>query len=53
MAAESKQANDIRKFEETAPTRRAQTCYRRTLLFHNALAVKRKEARLRILRATG
>jgi isopenicillin-N epimerase len=50
MAAESKQASDIRKFEEIG-THSAATklAIGEALLFHNGIGGKRKEARLRYL----
>jgi isopenicillin-N epimerase len=50
MAAESKQASDIRKFEEIG-THPAATklAIGEALLFHNGIGAKRKEARLRYL----
>jgi selenocysteine lyase/cysteine desulfurase len=50
MAAESKQANDIRKFEEIGTHSAApKLAIGEALLFHNAIGGKRKEARLRYL----
>src|SRR5215204_4758544 len=50
MAAESKQANDIRKFEEIGTHSAApRLAIGEALLFHNGLGGKRKEARLRYL----
>jgi selenocysteine lyase/cysteine desulfurase len=50
MAAESKQANDIRKFEEIGTHSAApKLAIGEALLFHNAIGSKRKEARLRYL----
>jgi isopenicillin-N epimerase len=50
MAAESKQASDIRKFEEIG-THSAATklAIGEAILFHNGIGAKRKEARLRYL----
>ena len=50
MAAESKQASDIRKFEEIGTHSAApRLAIGEALLFHNGLGSKRKEARLRYL----
>ena len=50
MAAETKQANDIRKFEEIGTHSAApRLAIGEALLFHNGLGGKRKEARLRYL----
>src|SRR6188474_1098807 len=50
MAAESKQANDIRKFEEIGTHSAApRLAIGEALLFHNGMGGKRKEARLRYL----
>jgi len=50
MAAEAKQANDIRKFEEIGTHSAApRLAIGEALLFHQALGGKRKEARLRYL----
>src|SRR6476619_1870910 len=50
MAAESKQANDIRKFEEIGTHSAApRIAIGEALLFHNGIGGKRKEARLRYL----
>ena len=50
MAAESKQANDIRKFEEIGTHSAApKLAMGEALLFHNGIGGKRKEARLRYL----
>ena len=50
MAAETKQANDIRKFEEIGTHPAApRLAIGEALLFHNGLGGKRKEARLRYL----
>ena len=50
MAAESKQANDIRKFEEIGTHSAAPKLgIGEALLFHNGIGGKRKEARLRYL----
>src|SRR6187402_1494677 len=50
MAAESKQASDIRKFEEIGTHSAApRLAIGEALLFHNGLGGKRKEARLRYL----
>ena len=50
MAAESKQAADIRKFEEIGTHSAAiKLAIGEALLFHNSLGGKRKEARLRYL----
>ena len=50
MAAESKQASDIRKFEEIGTHSAApRLAIGEALLFHNGLGNKRKEARLRYL----
>ncbi|MGH9908354.1 MAG: aminotransferase class V-fold PLP-dependent enzyme, partial [Pyrinomonadaceae bacterium] len=50
MAAESKQASDIRKFEEIGTHSAApRLAIGEALLFHNAIGGKRKEARLRYL----
>ena len=50
MAAESKQANDIRKFEEIGTHAAApRLAIGEALLFHNGMGGKRKEARLRYL----
>jgi isopenicillin-N epimerase len=50
MAAESKQANDIRKFEEIGTHSAApKLAIGEALLFHNSIGGKRKEARLRYL----
>jgi len=50
MAAESKQANDIRKFEEIGTHSAApKLAIGEALLFHNGIGAKRKEARLRYL----
>ncbi len=50
MAAESKQANDIRKFEEIGTHSAApKLAIGEAMLFHNAIGGKRKEARLRYL----
>jgi len=50
MAAESKQADDIRKFEEVGTHSAApRLAIGEALLFHNGLGGKRKEARLRYL----
>lgn len=50
MAAESKQASDIRKFEEIGTHSAApKLAIGEAMLFHNSLGGKRKEARLRYL----
>ena len=50
MAAESKQANDIRKFEEVGTHSAApRLAIGEAMLFHNSIGGKRKEARLRYL----
>ncbi len=50
MAAESKQSNDIRKFEEVGTHSAApRIAIGEALLFHNGIGGKRKEARLRYL----
>jgi isopenicillin-N epimerase len=50
LAAESKQANDIRKFEEIGTHSAApKLAIGEALLFHNGIGGKRKEARLRYL----
>jgi selenocysteine lyase/cysteine desulfurase len=50
MAAEPKQANDIRKFEEIGTHSAApKLAIGEALLFHNGIGGKRKEARLRYL----
>jgi selenocysteine lyase/cysteine desulfurase len=50
MAAESKQAGDIRKFEEVGTHSAAQRlAIGEAMLFHNGIGGKRKEARLRYL----
>ena len=50
MAAESKQGNDIRKFEEVGTHSAApRLAIGEALLFHNGIGGKRKEARLRYL----
>ena len=50
MAAESKQAGDIRKFEEIGTHSAApKLAIGEALLFHNGIGSKRKEARLRYL----
>src|SRR5881296_792068 len=50
MAAESKQASDIRKFEEIGTHSAApKLAIGEALLFHNGIGSKRKEARLRYL----
>ena len=50
MAAESKQANDIRKFEEIGTHSAApKLAIGEAILFHQSLGSKRKEARLRYL----
>ena len=50
MAAESKQAGDIRKFEEIGTHSAApRLAIGEALLFHNGIGGKRKEARLRYL----
>jgi len=50
MAAESKQANDIRKFEEIGTHSAApKLAIGEALLFHDGIGGKRKEARLRYL----
>jgi selenocysteine lyase/cysteine desulfurase len=50
MAAESKQANDIRKFEEIGTHPAApRLAIGEAMLFHNGIGGKRKEARLRYL----
>lgn len=50
MAAETKQANDIRKFEEIGTHSAApKLAIGEALLFHNGIGGKRKEARLRYL----
>ncbi len=50
MAAESKQVNDIRKFEEIGTHSAApRLAIGEALLFHNGIGGKRKEARLRYL----
>jgi selenocysteine lyase/cysteine desulfurase len=50
MAAESKEANDIRKFEEIGTHSAApRLAIGESLLFHNGIGSKRKEARLRYL----
>src|SRR6476646_9862928 len=50
MAAEAKQANDIRKFEEIGKHSAApKLAIGEALLFHNGIGGKRKEARLRYL----
>jgi selenocysteine lyase/cysteine desulfurase len=50
MAAETKQARDIRKFEEIGTHSAApKLAIGEALLFHNAIGGKRKEARLRYL----
>jgi selenocysteine lyase/cysteine desulfurase len=50
MAAEAKQATDIRKFEEIGTHSAApKLAIGEALLFHNSIGAKRKEARLRFL----
>src|SRR5438045_8073297 len=50
MAAEAKQASDIRKFEEIGTHSAAiKLAIGEALLFHNGIGGKRKEARLRYL----
>src|SRR5687767_494139 len=50
MAAESKQVNDIRKFEEVGTHSAApRLAIGEAMLFHNGIGGKRKEARLRYL----
>lgn len=50
MAAESKQANDIRKFEEVGTHSAApRLAIGEAILFHQGIGAKRKEARLRYL----
>ena len=50
MAAESTQANDIRKFEEIGTHSAApRLAIGEAMLFHNSIGAKRKEARLRYL----
>ncbi len=50
MAAESKQSNDIRKFEEIGTHSAApKLAIGEALLFHNGIGAKRKEERLRYL----
>src|SRR5689334_14470418 len=50
MAAETKQANDIRKFEEIGTHSAApRLAIGESMLFHNGIGGKRKEARLRYL----
>ena len=50
MAAEAKQASDIRKFEEIGTHSAApKLAIGEALLFHNGIGAKRKEARLRYL----
>src|SRR5437762_1522918 len=50
MAAEAKQASDIRKFEEIGTHSAApKLAIGEALLFHNGIGSKRKEARLRYL----
>ena len=50
MAAESKQSNDIRKFEEIGTHSAApRLAIGEAMLFHNSIGGKRKEARLRYL----
>jgi isopenicillin-N epimerase len=50
MAAETKQANDIRKFEEIGTHSAApKLAIGEAMLFHNGIGGKRKEARLRFL----
>ena len=50
MAAEAKQATDIRKFEEIGTHSAApRLAIGEALLFHNSIGAKRKEARLRFL----
>src|SRR5436189_4947437 len=50
MAAESKQASDIRKFEEIGTHSAAiKLAIGEAILFHNGIGGKRKEARLRYL----
>src|SRR5690349_10878702 len=50
MAAETKQANDIRKFEEIGTHSAApRLAIGEALVFHNGIGAKRKEARLRYL----
>lgn len=50
MAAETKQANDIRKFEEIGTHSAApRLAIGEAMLFHNSIGGKRKEARLRYL----
>jgi selenocysteine lyase/cysteine desulfurase len=50
MAAETKQASDIRKFEEIGTHSAApKLAIGEALLFHNGIGSKRKEARLRYL----
>src|SRR5436853_6747032 len=50
MAADAKQANDIRKFEEIGTHLAApKLAIGEALLFHNGIGGKRKEARLRYL----
>src|SRR4029450_819504 len=50
MAAESKQANDIRKFEEVGTHSAApRLAIGEAMLFHNGIGGKRKEERLRYL----
>jgi isopenicillin-N epimerase len=50
MAAEAKQANDIRKFEEIGTHSAAlKLAIGEAIVFHNSIGAKRKEARLRYL----
>ena len=50
MAAEAKQATDVRKFEEIGTHSAApKLAIGEALLFHNSIGAKRKEARLRFL----
>jgi selenocysteine lyase/cysteine desulfurase len=50
MAAETSQANDIRKFEEVGTHSAApRLAIGEAMLFHNGIGAKRKEARLRFL----
>src|SRR5260370_17876026 len=50
MAAEPKQASDIRKFEDIGPHSAApKLAIGEALLFHNGIGSQRKEARLRYL----
>ena len=53
MAAESKQATDIRKFEEIGTHSAAlRLAIGEALVFHNGIGGKRKEARLRVISLT-